>query len=279
MSINLLPIELIDHLTAFVATADYVALSQVNTRFYHVVQRHLYRHVHVDDTNTACVLTLGRKPHLARNVRTFAVRLNPFSKPSLLSSWYRQLHCAISHMSELTSLEMSIDQAASWVMQTPSDAAYPRLRRFVSSFHLDDHVAHFLNKADALLDLEIDSLNTYSLPVVSLRANAIPLLQHFTGSSHAAQVIVPSRPVGHIHLNSGDLTEDVADSLAKSTAPILVLAAATSSHSVSLIGTLTRCMNHLMHLRIVTTYNFSDAPDAVSDCISSPLSFRSHMIS
>jgi hypothetical protein len=54
------------------------------------------------------------------------------------------------------------------------------------------------------------------------------------------------------------------ESLVKSTAHVLLLVAATTSHSVELIGTLTQCMNHLVHLRIVTTFNFSEPPNAVS---------------
>ncbi|KAF8164980.1 hypothetical protein B0H34DRAFT_670936 [Crassisporium funariophilum] len=261
MSLQLLPVELIDAISHHLHRPDLLALSSTNSRFYHVAQRLLYRHISIDVTsrNLGVVLTLAQKPHIARHVRTFAIRLNPFS---LLKSFYCRLGTALSNMSELTSLDIFVDQAASWVMRTRDDATYRRLQHFASSFHLDHNVAHFLNKTDALSELEIDSLApsfTHTIP--SLRANALPRLSQFNGSSHAAQYVVPGRPVQTIHLNSGDLTEDVAESLAKSTARILILAAATSSHSVPLIGTLTQCMEHLVHLRIVTTYNFSDAPE------------------
>ena len=75
---------------------------------------------------------------------------------------------------------------------------------------------------------------------------------------------MPGRPVESIHLNSGDLTEDVVESLAKSTARVLLLAAATTSHSLGPIGTLAQCMDHLDHLKIITTTNFPEPPDAVS---------------
>ncbi|KAF8974592.1 hypothetical protein BDZ97DRAFT_1911761 [Flammula alnicola] len=259
MSLQTLPVELLHHLCNHLHAKDLLSLSTTNSRFYHVAQRPLYRHIYIDNRNLSCVFTLAKNAHIARHVRTFVIRLSPFS--SLLHSFYRVLGNALSNMCELTSLEISVDQAASWILRTRDDSTYHRLRRFASSFHLDHNIAHFLNKTEALLELEVDSLHISPPPVLGLRDNALPMLNKFTGSSKTAECIVPGRPVQHIHLNSGDLTEDLAESLAKSIAPILVLAAATSSHSVSLIGTLTRCMEHLVHLRIVTTYNFTDAPD------------------
>lgn len=277
MSLHALPVELLDLVAAHLPNPALCALANVDTRCYHVVQRHLYRELYVDDTNLPCVLTLARNPHIARHVRAFTITLSPFN--TLLQAFYRLLGRALANMSELTELGVSVDQAASWVMRTPHGSTYHRLRRFASSFHLDHNIAHFLNKTDALLELEVDSLHDSPLPDLPLRADALPRLEHFTGSSKAAQRIVPGRPVGHIQLNAGDLTEEVADSLAQSTAPIQILAAATSSHSVSLINTLTRCMEHLVHLRIVTTYTFSDAPDTVSSTVHRPLFALSHMIS
>ena len=117
----------------------------------------------------------------------------------------------------------------------------------------------------------------------SLGPNALPNLSQFTGSSQAAQYVVPGQPDEPIHLNSGDLTEDVMKSLAKSTAHVLLLAAATTPHSVGLIGTLTQRMDHLVHLRIVTTFNFLEPPDAVSTVLAlfsyfSHLSLQSYFI-
>ncbi|KAF9534405.1 hypothetical protein CPB83DRAFT_756487 [Crepidotus variabilis] len=257
----MLPTELIDNICVYLSPNDLASSARVSSTFRHVAQRVLYRHVALDSfsRNLSCVLTLAHSPQLARNVRSFAIRLNQFS--GHLNAFYRSLAVALSNMSELSSLEVFTDQAASWVMR--NDQIYPRLRRLACSFHLDPNVVHFLNKTHNVVELEVESIPPSSQKAdIHLRSEALPRLAQFTGSSHAAQIIVPGRPIEHIHLNSGDLTEEVAENLAKSTAPILVLGAATSSHSVSLIGTLTRCMEHLVHLRIVTTYNFSDAPDA-----------------
>lgn len=139
-----------------------------------------------------------------------------------------------------------------------------------------------LVKTNALLDLEVDSLPPTTV-IPSLGPNVLPKLFQFTGSSQAAQYVVPGRPVESIHLNSGDLTEDIAKSLTKSTAHVLLLAATTNSHSVALIGTLIQCMDHLVHLRIVATFNFLEPPNAVSTYLyihTNPFFFRiSYIIS
>ena len=262
MSFQILPVELIDHVAHYLHPTDLVALSMINSYLYFVAQRWLYRQITLNysSNNLLVVFTLAQKPHLARYVRTFSIRLGSYS---VLSSFYRLLRTALSNMSQLTSLDIFLDHAASWVMHTRDDSTYHCLERFASSFHIDHHLIHFLQKTNALLELEVDSLPPATV-IPSLGPNALPRLSQFTGSPRAAQYVVPGHPVESIHLNSGDLTEDVMESLVKSTAHVLLLAAATTSHSVSLIGTLTQCMDHLVHLRIVTTLNFLEPPDAVS---------------
>lgn len=266
----MLPVELVHNICLGLGNADLAALSLVSYKCASAAQRVLYRHVVLDafSNNLSCVLTLARSPRLARYVRSFTIRINHPSLP--LHTFYRSLAAALANMSELSSLELFTDQATSWVVR--NHQAYHRLTHFACSYNLDQNVLHFLNKTPALVELEVDSIaRSFHNPEGYLRSDALPRLAQFTGSSHAAQLIVPGRPIEHIHLNSGDLTEEVAENLAKSTAPVLVLGAATSSHSVSLIGALTRCMEHLVHLRIVTTYTFSDAPDTVSPIIIIPV--------
>ena len=275
MSFQILPAEVVDHVVHHLQTTDLVVLSTVNSYLYPVAQRWLYRQISINysSNNLLVVFTLAQKPRLASHVRTFAIRLGSYS---VLSSFYRLLRTALSNMSQLTSLDIFLDHAASWIMHTRDDSTYHRLEHFASSFHFDHHIVHFLHKTSALLELEVDSLPPISV-IPSLLPNALPKLSQFTGSSQAAQYVVPGRPVESIHLNSGDLTEDVAESLARSTAHVLLLAAATTSHSVALIGTLTQCMNHLVHLRIVTTFNFSEPPDAVSITHTNPPLYFSHL--
>lgn len=166
-------------------------------------------------------------------------------------------------MSELTSLDMSVDPAASWVLRMRSNVKFPRLQHFASSFPLDSHVAHFLCRAEAIQQLEVDSF-PISDPIApsSLPVTAIPHLSCFIGSSQAAQAVIPGRPVEEIHLNSGDMTDDVVRALAKSTTSVLLLGASTSSLPLPLLGTLAELMPQLKYLRMMTTYNFLDAPDA-----------------
>ena len=273
------PAELIDQVAHYLHVTDLVALSTINSYVYPLAQRWLYRQITINysSNNLSVVFTLAQNPHLARYVRIFSIRLGSCS---VLSSFYHLLRTALSNMSQLTSLDIFLDHAASWVMQTSDDSTYNCLERFASSFHID-RLIHFLRKTNALLELEVDSLPLSSATVApSLVANALPKLNQFTGSSQAAQCIVPGRPVESIHLNSGDLTEDVAESLAKSTAHVSLLAATTTSHSVALILTITQCMNHLVHLIILTSVNFSEPPDAVSTyTILTLFSYFSHHLS
>lgn len=261
MSFATLPIELVDQISLCLPSEDQVSFAATAKRYNSIVNRVLYRHITLDPLydNLDCLHSLADNPTIALHVRSFTIRLAHSS--GLLSA----LQAAISNMTELTSLDIYVEQLTdSWIMQTPDTSVYNRLDRFTCSFNLDQSLAHFLNKTPALRKLHIHSLPTSPSEFVSsLRPDALPLLFQFHGSSHAAQFIVPGRPVEDIHLASGDLTEEVARSLAYSTGPVRELSAVTSSHSVSLIGTLTRCMERLVHLRIVTC-NFSDAPDLVS---------------
>lgn len=261
LTLQYLPAEILDNICHHAPLPDLVALSRTSSLFYTVTQRILYRHISVDSKSLAVVLSLAKKPYVARHVRTFAIRIDPYT--TVLNSYYRRLREALSNMSELTSLDISVDPTASWVLRMRSNVKFPRLQHFASSFPLDSHVAHFLCRAEAIRQLELDSF-PISDPIAlsSLPVTAIPQLSRFIGSSEAAQAVIPGRPVEEIHLNSGDMTEDVVRGLAKSTASVLLLGASTSSLPLSLLGTLAEFMPQLKYLRMMTTYNFLDAPDA-----------------
>ena len=263
----MLPAELLDDVCQHSSLTDLVSLSRTSSLFYVVTQRLLYRHISIDFTsrNLRVVLTLAEKPYVARHVRTFAIRLD--SCTTVLHSYYRRLTDALSNMAELTSLDIFVEPTASWVLRTQCNVKFPRLRHFASSFPLDSYVIHFLCKAEAILQLEVDSLPTSHLVAPSsLTITAIPRLSRFIGSSEAAQAVIPGRPVEEIHLNSGDLTEGVVQGLAASTAYVLLLSASTSSFPLPLLGKLAEFMPQLKYLRIITTYDFLqlDALDVVS---------------
>lgn len=266
MSLQDLPIELLDAICQNVLPTDLVALSRTSSFIYPVAQRLLYRHLSVSPAshNLAVVVTLSKRPGIARFVRSFAISLDAYSP--VFPSFYRRLATALTYMSELTSLDLFIDASANWVLQAAAAASiYPRLHHFACSFPFDTHVVDFLNRADALLELEVDSIPvSHPPPIPLLPLTSIPRLIQFTGSSQAAVAIVPGRPVESLHLNSGDLTEEDVDRLSKSTSRIVVLGSTTTEQPVPLLESLSQKMPYLVYLRIMTMYTFFKAPDAVS---------------
>lgn len=279
MSIKYIPRELLDQICCHLNNRRHLlAVAKSCSFLYPVAQRILYRHINIDclSTTLSVVLTLANNPHIAKYVKVFAMRVDPHAV--LFLSFYRQLQRALENMSDLSSLDLFVHSSASWVLQSQKQFTYPRLVHFASSFPLDAHVAGFMAKANALLHLEVDSLPIpSSTNISSIPTNALPHLSCFVGSCEAAQVIVPGRPVESIHLNSGDLTEPVVETLAKSTAHVSILGATTSSRPVALLGSFAQNLSHLVSLRMMTTYNFSDAPDVVSPIIPFHCTFFSHV--
>ncbi|KAF8076162.1 hypothetical protein FPV67DRAFT_400982 [Lyophyllum atratum] len=260
MSLPQLPAELLDAICQLVQPLDLAALARTNSTIHPIAQRLLYRHLSVSSTShdLQVVVALAKQPELAQHVRTFTLRLD---SSTVFSSFYRLLGVALSGMTELTSLDLFVDSTASWIL-SEIQCTYPRLVHFGSSFALDNHVAAFLSKTEALLELEVDGASTTpnSLPAPTLPVASIPRLSQFVGSSHVASAIVPGRPVESIHLPSGDLTEEDVISLAKSTAHVVIFGATTSSLPMALLDSLSQRMPYLVYLRLMTTCNFSEPP-------------------
>jgi hypothetical protein len=268
MFFHSLPIELLDDICQNVARVDLVALSQTSTLLYPVAQRLLYRTVSISPLshNLSVVVTLAHRPDVARFVRSFSLNLG--SSP-LFHSYHVLLATALSHMSELTSLDIYISSGASWVLTTaPKPITYPRLQRLACAFPLDSHVIQFLDKSPALRELELDSTTAFhSSALKELSPSLIPRLGHFIGSCEAAKLIVPGRPIGSIHLVSGDLTEDDLKCLAKGTTRVLIFGATTRflpRPLLDLLELLPRHLPHIVYLRIMTSHTFPTAPDVVS---------------
>jgi hypothetical protein len=261
MSLTMLPQELLDAVCENLAGADLSRLSYTASFLHVPAQRQLYRHVSISSSrrNLAVLFTLARKPEIAHHVRSFSIDLD--SQFTFLRAFYHQLANALANMPALTSLHLFIDPNASWVLQ---ELSYPRLLHFASPFPLDSHVSGFLSRTPALLELEVDSLPfRHERPASAsiLTPPSLPLLQQFVGSSHAAESIVPSRPVHSVQLTAGDLTEHVVARLSGSTAEIVTLSATTSSSPAALLQILSKRMQYLVHLRLMTMYSFSEAPD------------------
>ncbi|KAJ3856943.1 hypothetical protein EV368DRAFT_61280 [Lentinula lateritia] len=259
MSFTMLPLELIDVVCANLAPTDLARLSYICSSAHQAAQRQLYRHVSISSSrrNLGVVLTIARKPQIAHYVRSFSMEIDSYF--TLLRPFYRQVSRALASMTELTSLRLFVDPTASWVLKNIS---LPRLVHFACPFNLDSHVSNFLKHTHALLELEVDSTPCgLRRPASALAPSSVTQLQHFVGSSLAAEVTIPSRPVQSVQLTAGDLTEEVATRLSESTADIAILSATTSSAPATLLQLLSQKMQCLVHVQLLTTYSFPEAPD------------------
>lgn len=269
MSLPTLPVELVDSIFKSVAAPDLVALSSTCSSLCPVAQRLLYRHISISalSHNINVVSTLAKRPDLAVFVRSFAI--NSAAMSPLFPAFYHLLATALSGMTEVTSLNILVDSSVSWMLEKAGqNITYHRLRQFTCAFPFDSNVAQFLDKAPALLELDVDSMpyepSSSSIPIPSLSPTTIPHLVQFIGSARAARAIVPGRPLQNIQLNEGDLVEEDVACLAQSDANVLVLGAIASTPPVALLEAIARHLPHLAYLRIMTTYHFTHAPEIVS---------------
>jgi hypothetical protein len=114
----------------------------------------------------------------------------------------------------------------------------------------------FLSKAPGLQTLTLDQgLHVHCSEVPP---TLLPELSSFSGSSQAAQSLVPGRPVSSIFLTSGDLTEAVVSALAQSAASVSTLDATTTSLPLPILESLAAVMPELENIRLTTTYNLWD---------------------
>lgn len=277
MSLTLLPIELFDSICTHLATSDLAALSRSCSLFYPAVQRILYRNLVLSPAkrNLSVIVTLSKKPSIARFVRTLSLTVDPSA--SVLRPFYRALADALSSMSELTSLHLSLDANAntSWVL-TPHarPVTYHRLHSFTSSFPFDAHVTGFLERTPALENLELDTAPVSpTAPLPHLSPAAIPHLVHFMGSCQAVKVIVPGRPLESIHIHDGDLSEDEVGCLAQSTGHIAVLGAITSALLVPFLQSLAKHFPYLAYLRLMAPFHTSLKPSDDVRCLLRSRSF------
>lgn len=265
MSLHALPVELILAIADHLPHDTLPALARTSSTICAVVQHVLYRHLSASawSRNLDVVTLLARKPHIARHVRSFYIAIDSVSP--VFRRFYSILAKALYNMSELHSLHLLVDSSLSWVLRD-ARPAYPNLVHFTCTFSLDDNVVRFLQKTPSLLELEVDSIPTMlarTPPIPSLPETSIPHLEQFIGSSRAATLIVPGRPVKSIHLNGTSLAEDDIPLLARSTAPVLVLGAVINSSPVAFLQLLHRHLPHLAYLRVMSTQSLFQPPTAV----------------
>ena len=257
MAIIHLPVELLNIVCSSLSSPDLAALSSTCTVFYPIAQHILYRNLVLSSSNhnLSVIVTLSKKPSVAHFVRTLSVAVDA-SLP-LFRPFYRALADALSAMSGLTSLHLSLgDTNASWVLaSTTRHITYPCLQSFTSSFPFDAHVTQFLERTPALERLELDTAPLTGTAPPHLSHTAIPRLVHFMGSCQAIKVIVPGRPLESIHIHDGDLTEDEVACLAQSTGHIAVLGAITSALLVPFLQSLARHLPYLAYLRLMAPFH------------------------
>jgi len=251
-----LPLELFEAVLRFLHPADLASVARTSASAYPVAVRVLYRDLTVSQSGPvppSAVLTLAHRPDIARHVRHFQVLSGTFFR-----SFYRRLATALSTMTALVSLDIFIDGPGSWVL--PDSLVYPQLQHFASSFPFDCNVAKFLGNAPTLESVHVDSV-----PVTppALAQDSMARLVEFTGCSAAAVALVPGRPVESIHINSGELTDDMVPALAKSTALVTVLSVTTDSAPVILLQALGHNLPHIMYLRITSTRNLHAPPTSI----------------
>ncbi|KII95786.1 hypothetical protein PLICRDRAFT_150705 [Plicaturopsis crispa FD-325 SS-3] len=264
MSLVALPVELLDSICHKVAPADLAALTRTSTTLSPVARRLLYRDISVSAHahNFSVVKTLAQKAGIAQDVRTFAISVH--DGMYAFSSFYGLLRDALSNMPNLTSLRLTVDSHASWILSGPSQpTVYTRLEHFTCSFPMDHHVGTFLERTPNLLELEAESTSIATPPpAFSLAPTSIPRLIQYIGSPRVAKHLAVGRPLESIILHGGDVgVADIID-YSRTTAQTTILQLITSALPGPLLEALSQHMPHLSYLRVMTTYNFEKAPDA-----------------
>lgn len=280
MALDSLPLDILDTLCQFIPTHDLLSLSLSHSVFYPSAQRYIYRHIalHSESDAQRCLSSINDKRDLARYVRAFALRLD--INITLQQPFANLLAVALAEMTNLITLEVVLPPSASSVLAqaVTSDPYYARLARFSCNFPLQDAVGAFLTRTPSLKELQLgeasgDDLSSRASSQLVISTSAAPELAYFMGSSEDAALLVPNRPLGAVHLYSGELTEEVLFALARSATPITVFGALTHSLSPSILLCLASSLPHLHHLRIMTMYHSSNQPDDVS-CSSMMLARR-----
>ncbi|KAJ7781479.1 hypothetical protein B0H16DRAFT_621694 [Mycena metata] len=255
MAPSLLPVEILESVFRFLPHPALAVVARAGPALHPLALRVLYRVLSVSnaphDAPPSVVCTLANRPDIARHVRSFALALDHSD-----SLFHSQLATALSAMPALVSLDIFTD-AGSWVL--PHTLVYTQLHHFACSFSLDSRVAAFFNQCTALESVQVDS-TSWESPLVPA---SLPRLAEFTGSSSAAAVVVPGRPVESIHINSGELTEDLVLALAQSTAMLTVLSITTNSAPMPLLKMLGQHLPHIMYLRITSTCNLPAPPTTI----------------
>jgi hypothetical protein len=249
------PPELLDSICSHLPTADLVAFANTNLVLNAVAQRTLYRNISITpaSNNLSVLDSLAALPHAATHVRTFSVALH-HEQPR---AFYTLLAKALGHMTELTSLTLFLDAEASWVLS--SEACYPNLESFASSFPLDSSLADFLSRTPAVVELQVGSaLSSNDQSEINLPPSSIPNLARFTGPHNTAQLVVPQRPVEALFLSQVISDDSFFGQLSGSKSNITIFDAVVSLGLLPCVTAISRSMPELHHLRLMTVAPLDD---------------------
>ncbi|TDL29321.1 hypothetical protein BD410DRAFT_892640 [Rickenella mellea] len=254
-----LPLDVFDAVCAFLDVSELLSLARATSRLSPFANRYLYRHLSINSPARAirCLTTLAERPGLALCVRSFSLRLDP-TQP-ILRPFRLVLATAIRHMANIITLDLLLDPLTSCSLKDAVDdeTVYDRLTSFVSNYSLDANVARFLRYTPSICDLQLGGYGT-SPAINPLPISFLPYLSLFIGSCEAVAVLAPGRPLESVHLHSGSLTDDVFVALSRSTGPVKVFGAFTTSLSPNLLSSLASNLPHIQHLRIMTMFHSSN---------------------
>lgn len=175
-------------------------------------------------------------------------------------------------MTELTSLTLFLDPDASWILK--SDARYPNLASFSSSFPLDSNLADFLGRTPAVVQLQVGSSNDQ--PEVNIAPTSIPNLARFTGPHHVAKIVVPQRPIEALFLSQVISDDSLFALLSLSKSNITIFDAVVSLSLLHCVTAISHAMPSLHYLRLMTVAPLDEHFDPVRYLALKPVSKPSH---
>ena len=271
MASSSFPPELLDSIFCLLPPQDLISVASASYTLNAVAHRTLYRNITITPaTNNLSVLdTLAAHPHTATHVRTFSITIHneqPHTFHTLLAK-------ALEQMNELTSLTLFLDADATCALN--SEARYPNLTSFATSFPFDANLANFLGRTPAIVDLQVGAaLPSSDQPEISLPPTSIPQLARFTGPYHTARVIVPQRPVEALFLSQVISDDSVFGQLSQSKSNITIFDAVVSLGLLPCVAAISQTMPSLHYLRLMTVAPLDDHFDSVRRH-SSQIYFRS----
>jgi len=126
LTMQSLPPELVNHVFSFITPAHLTILSRTSSACCNAAERILYGHLSLSPSTrdlSGVFNTLAFNPHIASYVRSFRFTVDLYTFDDRHYNLKTlQVAQALSNMSELTSLNIFVDHAASWVLS--NDTTY-----------------------------------------------------------------------------------------------------------------------------------------------------------